>query len=130
MTERLSKFWEYLNKGFIDWGFLESDAPAEERRKAKEWVVERGFVKLFEKGKFPQFNALGSPYFAVADSTGTTSFPMIDGKTVIFTKSGYAHDYASYLNRVDKTLGRDYEGVNLNSSHLRNIGGCREFKFD
>ncbi len=130
LGNRLWKFNAGLTKGVVDWEFLEAhEFPVEERRKAMGWVVERGFVRLFEKGAFPEFNTLDTPYFVVKGEHGLV-LPLIDGKSAFFTGEGYADDFSTCLNRVSFWGHNDYKAERLTTNRNEDIADYREFDFE
>ncbi len=103
LTKRLWGFWEGLNKGEIDWKFINNeDISEQERDVAKHILIERGFVKVLDDGKKPSNNL---SHWVVKDYHGNIFNPCFEGKRGYFTAEKYAQRYASYLRSQSPRKG-------------------------
>lgn len=98
LTKNLWKFWGGLNEGKIYWELLDNEEISpDERDKAREMVVSRGFVNVVYMDKFPKSNS--NNWKVVC---GGNMNPCYFGKRWYFTDRKYARDYVSYLMGKNK----------------------------
>ena len=84
-----------LNCGNIRWKFFDDLRNSDEAKKlARDWLIRRGFVRLFEADHLPR----NIKTYYVARRENKFSVPFIDEKLALFTSSSYACGYAAYLN--------------------------------
>jgi len=106
LTNKLWRFWEGLNEGKIDWDFINDENISDrEREKAREMVVSRGFINIFNMDECPKKH---SGHWKVV--CGGNMNPCYFGKRWYFTSEKYAEDYVSYLIRNNK-ISRHYNIV-------------------
>lgn len=116
-TERLKEFWTGLTQRKINWKSLEGEMSAEEKKQAKDWLFERGFVVAVPDERSLFARGYGPVYVVFRTTDKKVVNPSDERGLWCFTRERYAREYN--VAHPDFSLGIAVSPLEVETRYVR-----------